>query len=162
MRRTSRSDNADTGAIRVQGVGDLLTRLAGCCSPVPGDEIVGFITRGRGITVHRADCRALVNEDEPERIVSVDWGMSKGIFPVTVRIVAYDREGLVRDIATIVADENVSISGMNVAVQKDQTAILIATMDVPTLEKLSRVMARIEGLRDVFSVQREVASTSRG
>ena len=63
---------------------------------------------------------------------------------------------------TIVADESVSISGMNVAVQKDQTAILIATMDVPTLEKLSRVMARIEGLRDVFSVQREVASTSRG
>ncbi|MBI4213655.1 MAG: bifunctional (p)ppGpp synthetase/guanosine-3',5'-bis(diphosphate) 3'-pyrophosphohydrolase [Chloroflexi bacterium] len=149
---------AETGAIRVSGVGDLMTRLARCCSPVPGDRIVGFITRGRGITVHRIDCASVLNEDEPERLVPVEWGgTSKGVFPVTMRIAAFDREGLVRDIAAVVADENLSIQGMNVSVQRDQTAVLIASMDVPSLEKLSRVMARIQGVRDVLSVQREVA-----
>lgn len=153
------SPRPQEGAVRVNGVGDLLSRLAQCCNPVPGDRVVGYITRGRGITVHRADCRSIANEDEPERLVSVDWGPSKGVFAVTVRIVAYDREGLVRDIAAVVADESLSINGMNVAVQKDQTAILIATLDVPSLEKLSHAMARIESIRDVFSVQREVPQT---
>ncbi len=151
----------ETGAVRVNGIGDLLTRLARCCSPVPGDPIVGFITRGRGITVHQVTCSSVLNEDEPERLVSVDWGgVTKGTFPVTMRIAAYDREGLVRDIAAVVADESISINGMNVAVQRDQTALLVASMDVPSLEKLSRVMARIEGVRDVISVQREVAGRS--
>jgi len=96
------------------------------------------------------------NEDEPERLVDVQWGASgKDMFPVSMRISAYDREGLVRDIAAVVADEKLSISGMNVTVQKDQTALLSATLNVPDLEKLSRVMARIESVRDVFSVQRE-------
>jgi GTP pyrophosphokinase len=146
-----------TGGVRVDGVGDLFTRLARCCTPVPGDPIIGFITRGRGITVHHRDCASVRNEDEPERLVAVQWGTSgKDLVPVTVRIVAYDREGLVRDIGAVVADEKLSINGMNVAVQKDQTAVLTATLAVPDLEKLSHLMARIEGVRDVLSVQREV------
>jgi GTP diphosphokinase / guanosine-3',5'-bis(diphosphate) 3'-diphosphatase len=150
-----------TGAVRVHGAGDLLTRLARCCTPVPGDAIVGFITRGRGITVHRVDCASVRNEDEPERLVAVDWGgTGKGTFPVTMRINAYDREGLVRDIAAVVADEGISMTGMNVSVQRDQTALFVASMDVPSLEKLSRVMARIEAVRDVMSVQREVSGKS--
>ncbi|MSQ24154.1 MAG: bifunctional (p)ppGpp synthetase/guanosine-3',5'-bis(diphosphate) 3'-pyrophosphohydrolase [Chloroflexi bacterium] len=154
---------ADTGSIRVQGMADLLTRLARCCSPVPGDRIVGYITRGRGITVHRIDCSSVLNEDEPERLMPVEWGATpKGMFPVTMRIASFDREGLVRDIAAVVADENLSINGMNVSVQKDHTAVLIASMDVPSLEKLSRVMARIEAVRDVLSVQREVAGRTTG
>ncbi len=145
-----------TGGVRVDGVGDLFTRLARCCNPVPGDDIIGFITRGRGITVHNVKCASVRNEDEPERLVDVQWGASgKDMFPVSMRISAYDREGLVRDIAAVVADEKLSISGMNVTVQKDQTALLSATLNVPDLEKLSRVMARIESVRDVFSVQRE-------
>ena len=88
----------------------------------------------------------------------MEWGgTTQGNFPVTMRIAAFDREGLVRDIAAVVADENLSILGMNVSVQRDQTAVLITSMDVPSLEKLSRVMARIEAVRDVVSVQREVA-----
>lgn len=147
-----------TGGVRVNGVGDLYTRLARCCNPVPGDDIIGFITRGRGITVHRSDCSSVTNEDEPERLVAVQWGTAgRDVFPVTMRIVAYDREGLVRDIAAVVADEKLSINGMNVSVQKDQTALLTATLDVPNLEKLSRLMTRIEGVRDVLSVQRDVA-----
>jgi len=150
-----------TGTVRVDGVGDLFTRIARCCSPVPGDSIVGFITRGRGITVHRRDCASIRNEDEPERLVSVEWGSSgKDVFTVAMRVLAYDREGLVRDIAAVVADEKINITGMNVGVQKDQTAVVSATLEVPDLEKLSHVMARIEGVRDVFSVQRDVGSAS--
>jgi GTP pyrophosphokinase len=145
-----------TGGVRVDGVGDLFTRLARCCNPVPGDPIIGFITRGRGITVHNENCSSVKNEDEPERLVSVEWGSSsKETFPVSMRISAYDREGLVRDLAAVVADEKLSFTGMNVSLQKDQTAVLSATLLVPDLEKLSRVMARIESVRDVFSVQRE-------
>jgi GTP pyrophosphokinase len=150
------SGTETVGGVRVNGVGDLFTRLARCCTPVPGDQIVGFITRGRGITVHNASCPNVRNEDEPERLVAVQWGTSGArMFPVTMRIWAYDREGLIRDITSVVADERLSINGMNVAVQKDQTALLTATVDVPDIEKLSRVMARIENIRDVLSVQRE-------
>ena len=87
---------ADTPArgIRVLGVGDLLTRLARCCNPVPGDEIIGFITRGKGVTVHRVDCQSVLSEDEKDRLVGVDWGRTdQQVFPVTVRVEAWDREG---------------------------------------------------------------------
>ncbi len=146
------------GGVRVNGVGDLFTRLARCCNPVPGDSVVGFVTRGRGITVHRADCASIRNEDEPERIIPVEWGGSPGkkAFPVSMRIEAYDREGLIRDIAAVVADEQINISGLTVSTQKGQTAVLSTTVDVPDLEKLSRLMARIENVRDVLSVRREV------
>ncbi|MBM2810419.1 MAG: (p)ppGpp synthetase SpoT/RelA [Chloroflexi bacterium] len=148
------------GGIRVNGVGDLYTRMARCCNPVPGDQIVGFITRGRGITVHRPDCASIRNEDEPERLVEVEWGANaKDMFPVSMRILAYDREGLVRDIAAVVADEKLSLSGMHVDVLKDQTALVTASMDVPDLEKLSRVMARIQSVRDIFSVERDLIQT---
>jgi GTP pyrophosphokinase len=101
------------------------------------------------------------NEDEPERLVEVQWGsVEKSMFPVTMRILAYDRGGLVRDIAAVVADEKLSINGLNVTVQNDQVAVLTATLDVQDLEKLSRVMARVESVRDVFSVQRDVAGSS--
>jgi GTP pyrophosphokinase len=145
------------GGVRVNGVGDLFTRLGRCCNPVPGDSVVGFITRGRGVTVHRTDCASVRNEDEPERLVPVQWGdrAGKQVVPVTMRIVAYDREGLLRDIAAVVADEQVNISGINLLLQKDHTAVVSATVDVPDLEKLSRLMARVESVRDVLSVRRE-------
>ena len=147
--------------VRVDGVGDLYTRLARCCNPVPGDHIVGFITRGRGVSVHRSDCPSVLNEDEPERLVPVQWGPAgQEIFRVAIRILAYDREGLVRDIAGVVADDKINISGLNVSVQKDQTAVLNVTLDVPDLDKLSHIMARIESVRDVFSVQREIGTTA--
>ena len=120
---------ADTRGIQVQGVGDLLTRLARCCNPVPGDPIVGFITRGKGVTVHRTDCPSVINEDEPERLVKVEWGrMDHQTFPVTIRVDAWDREGLVRDVAAVVADEKVNIASASVTVHKDRTATLTATL----------------------------------
>jgi GTP diphosphokinase / guanosine-3',5'-bis(diphosphate) 3'-diphosphatase len=147
---------ADTRGIQVQGVGDLLTRLARCCNPVPGDQIVGFITRGKGVTVHRTDCSSVINEDEPERLVKVEWGrMEHQTFPVTIRVEAWDREGLVRDVAAVVADEKVNIASASVTVHKDRTATLTATLEIASIDRLSRVLAKVEGIKDVFSVTRD-------
>jgi guanosine-3',5'-bis(diphosphate) 3'-pyrophosphohydrolase len=143
--------------IRVLGVGDLLTRLARCCNPVPGDDIVGYITRGKGVTVHRADCACVAHEEDRERLISVDWGKtSEQVFPVTVRVECWDREGLVRDVASVVADEKISMSAVSAVVHKDQTATVWCTLEVSGLDKLSRVLTRIEGMRDVYEVVREV------
>ncbi len=148
--------------IQVQGVGDLLTRLARCCNPVPGDSIVGYITRGKGVTVHRADCASIRNEDEPERLVKVEWGrVEQQTFPVTIRVEAWDREGLVRDVAAAVADEKVNISAASVTVHKDRTSTLTMTLEIVSIDRLARVLAKIEGIKDVFSVTRDGGGQAR-
>ncbi|MCL4369990.1 MAG: bifunctional (p)ppGpp synthetase/guanosine-3',5'-bis(diphosphate) 3'-pyrophosphohydrolase [Chloroflexi bacterium] len=148
--------------IQVQGVGDLLTRLARCCNPVPGDPIVGYITRGKGVTVHRADCASIRNEDEPERLVKVEWGrVEQQTFPVTIRVEAWDREGLVRDVAAAVADEKVNISAASVTVHKDRTSTLTMTLEIVSIDRLARVLAKIEGIKDVFSVTRDGGGQAR-
>jgi (p)ppGpp synthase/HD superfamily hydrolase len=88
--------------VQVQGVGNLLTNMAGCCKPVPGDAITGFITQGRGVSIHRADCRRLVQlaSSIPERVIDVDWGAPDERFEVDIAIEAYDRQGLLRDVTS--------------------------------------------------------------
>ncbi len=142
--------------LRVKGVGDLLTRLAHCCNPVPGDPVIGYVTRGRGVTVHRKDCASILHEDEPERLVEVDWGrVQPQMFRVAIRIDAWDREGLLRDISAVVADENINIAALNVSTHKDGTATAHAALDVDSLARLSRVMTRLEAVRDVQRVSRD-------
>jgi GTP pyrophosphokinase len=151
--------NAPMGGLRVLGVGDLLTRVCRSCNPVPGDDIIGYITRGRGVTVHRVDCSSVLNEDEKDRLVSVDWSETdQHVFPVTVRLEAWDREGLVRDVTAILADEKINIIALNAVVHKDQTATVWSTVEVPRLDRLSRIMSRLESIRDVFNVVREVGT----
>jgi GTP diphosphokinase / guanosine-3',5'-bis(diphosphate) 3'-diphosphatase len=150
------------GGLRVLGVGDLLTRVCRSCNPVPGDNIIGYITRGRGVTVHRADCSSVLNEDEKDRLISVDWSESdQHVFPVTVRLEAWDREGLVRDVTGILADEKANITALSAVVHKDQTATVWVTVEVPRLDRLSRIMSRLESIRDVFNVVREVGAGSQ-
>ncbi|MCA1644644.1 MAG: bifunctional (p)ppGpp synthetase/guanosine-3',5'-bis(diphosphate) 3'-pyrophosphohydrolase [Chloroflexi bacterium] len=147
------------GGLRVMGVGDLLTRVCRSCNPVPGDNIIGYITRGRGVTVHRGDCSSVLNEDEKDRLVAVDWSESdQHVFPVTVRLESWDREGLVRDVTAILADEKINIIALSAVVHKDQTATVWTTVEVPRLDRLSRIMSRLEGIRDVFNVVREVGT----
>jgi guanosine-3',5'-bis(diphosphate) 3'-pyrophosphohydrolase len=146
-----------SSSVRVLGVGDLLTRLARCCNPVPGDDIIGYITRGKGVTVHRRACPSVENEEDQERLVQVDWGRTgQSMFPVTVRVEAWDRVGLARDVAALLADEGLSMTAQTAVVHKDQTATVWATIEVSGLDKLSRVLHRLEGVKDVFSVVREV------
>jgi GTP pyrophosphokinase len=142
--------------VRVRGVGNLLTNLARCCNPLPGDEIVGYVTRGRGVTVHRKDCRNVLNIRDRERLIEVDWGQDTQTYPVLIKVLAYDREGLVRDIASVVTDEKINMTSVTVATRKkDNTATFTATLEILGIGQLSRVLARIEQLPNVLEARRQ-------
>ena len=141
--------------IQVSGVGDLLTRLAQCCKPVPGDLIIGYITRGTGITVHRRDCPNVQNIADSERLIDVQWGGMREAYPVNIRIEAFDRPGLLRDIASIVADEGISMSAVQVSTKGDNTATVQATLQVGRIEQLRDILTKLEALRDVLEARRE-------
>jgi GTP pyrophosphokinase len=148
-----------TGGVQVQGVGDLLTNLAQCCRPVPGDtDIVGYITRGRGVTIHRSDCPNILrlSETAPERLIAVDWGWQDNVtYPVDVHIEAFDRPGLLRDITSVVANEQINMSTVSVATKKkEHKANVFATLDIEDIDQLSRILAKIEQLPNIIAVQR--------
>ncbi|MBW3632189.1 MAG: bifunctional (p)ppGpp synthetase/guanosine-3',5'-bis(diphosphate) 3'-pyrophosphohydrolase [Chloroflexi bacterium] len=147
--------------VQVMGVGDLLTNVATCCRPVNGDPIVGFVTRGRGITVHRVDCPNMVNVAEPERLVPVTWGdHGEATFPVTVQIKAWDRVGLLKDVSTVLADEKVNIISVLTTTHDDRTVTLYATVEVEGIGQLSTILQKLEGVREVYEVRRETSSST--
>ncbi len=141
-------------AIKVSGVGDMLTQLAGCCHPVPGDKIVGYVTRSRGVTIHRQDCYNVVREDEKERLIAVEWGQTDSLYPMNIQVDAWDRVGLMRDITTIVAEEKVNIATVNITNHDDNTISLNFTLETKGLAQLSRLLAKVEGVRGVISISR--------
>jgi len=147
-----------TSAIRVLGTGDLLTQLARCCNPVPGDAIIGYVTRSRGVTVHRSDCFNVLQEDERERLVDVEWGRGGQLYPVAVRIEAWDRVGLMRDISTLVAEEHVNMGGVRTQEHADGTVSVFLTLETTGIEQLSRVLNKLESIRGVLSVRRTMDS----
>ena len=141
------------------GVGDLLIRMARCCNPIPGDEIAGFVTRVRGVTVHKKDCVSLRNEDEPERIVSVSWGEAKELYPVRVCIEAYDRVGLLRDVTVRVSEEKVNIASVITDEKSDGTVTMELTLHTTGLDQLGKLFAKLEGIRSVILVTRVRAAS---
>jgi GTP pyrophosphokinase len=141
----------------VKGVGDLLVRFAKCCHPIPGDPIVGFITRGKGVTVHLQSCPTVLNEREISRLIDVEWESAPTeTYPISIRVEAYDRTGLLSDITQVVAENKINIVAAHVGVTPDHTAVVTATIQVHSVSQLARVMGRIETLKDVISVQRDV------
>ena len=146
-----------TGGVRVKGVGDLLCRFAKCCHPIPGDPIVGFITRGKGVTVHLRSCPTIINEREVSRLIDVEWESAPTeSYPISIRVEAYDRTGLLSDITQVMAEAKVNIVAAHVGVTPDHTAVVTATIQVHSVSQLARVMSRIENLKDVISVQRDL------
>jgi guanosine-3',5'-bis(diphosphate) 3'-pyrophosphohydrolase len=143
-----------TSPVTVRGVDDLLTQLAQCCHPVPGDEIVGYITRNRGITIHRKDCQNIKNEKEQDRLISVEWGETDAMYPVQIQVEALDRVGLMRDISTIVAEEKLNIAAVSLVNNDDQTISIYFALEAANLAQLSRLLVRIEGVRGVMSAER--------
>ncbi len=144
--------------ISIDGVGDLLSVFARCCRPVPPESIVGYITQGRGISIHRDGCASFkrLQEKHPERVIPVDWGSSAGQeFAVDILVHAYDRRGLVRDISAVLTDAKLSIQAMNTLTQQDGVADMQLRIVVHNLEELSGVMGRIQGLPNVISVRRK-------
>jgi len=142
-------------SINVLGVGDLLTRLANCCHPLPGDKIIGYITQGRGITVHRRDCPNIIHEEEKERLIKVEWGDVAQVYPVTIQVDAWDRVGLVRDISAIIAEEGVNLSEVSMGNHRDESVTLYFTLEVKSAAQLSKIMSRIYSVWNVVSVTRK-------
>jgi GTP pyrophosphokinase len=143
----------------IDGVGDLLSSFARCCRPVPPESIAGYITLGRGVSIHRADCSNLLRlrDAQPQRVLAVDWGRPspERTFPVAVVIHAFDRKGLARDVSAILADEHISITAMNVATDAaENTAQVDLTVTVHGLDELSRLLSRFAGLPNVISARR--------
>jgi len=148
---------ARAGGVRVKGVGDLLVRFARCCHPIPGDPIQGFITRGKGVTVHLRTCPTIVNEREVSRLIDVEWDAAPTqTYPIAIRVEAYDRTGLLSEITQVVAEAKVNIVAANVSVTPDHTAVVRATLQVASLSQLARVLARLEQLKDVLAVSRDL------
>ena len=146
-----------TGGVRVKGVGDLLVRFGGCCHPIPGDPIVGFITRGKGVTVHLRSCATVIGERERARLVDVEWEIAPAqTYPIAIIVEAQDRTGLLNDITQIMAEQKVNILAASVGVTPDTMARVKATLQVASVAQLARVMGRIEQLKGVTSVQRDI------
>jgi GTP pyrophosphokinase len=148
-------------SIRVLGTGDLLTRISRCCNPVPGDEIIGFVTRGEGVSVHRQDCKNIRNEDERERLVDVEWGRMGQMYPVAVHIDAWDRVGLLRDITALVAEEKVNMVGVHTQEGEDDHITIFVTLETMGLQQLSRLLSKLEGIRGVVSVSRRIEGSRK-
>jgi guanosine-3',5'-bis(diphosphate) 3'-pyrophosphohydrolase len=147
-----------TPRVLVRGERGILTRVAPCCQPVPGDAITGFTTRGKGVSVHRMDCVNALNSPDADRLVPVDWDMEASqLYPVSIKIEAWDRTGLLRDIATVVAEQRINMSAASVHVYDDKTAVVSATVEIDSLSQLSRLMEKLEQVRDVHTVAREAA-----
>jgi GTP diphosphokinase / guanosine-3',5'-bis(diphosphate) 3'-diphosphatase len=144
----------DTTGVQVMGVGDLLTHLAACCSPLPGDDIIGYITRSHGITVHRKDCVNIINLKEKERLIDVSWGKTQEVYLVHIHIDAWDRLGLLRDITTLVADEKVNIMGINLTEMDGDNVAITADLEIRDMTQLHRLLNKIRAVRGVNSVDR--------
>ncbi|WP_045611395.1 GTP diphosphokinase [Vibrio vulnificus] len=145
-------------AVVVQGVDNLMSHLARCCQPIPGDEICGYITQGRGISVHRADCEQLeeLRHHAPERIIDTVWGRDVvGSYMLTVRVEAMERSGLLKDITTMLANEKIKIISMKSRLDyRTHLNVMDFELEVTNIEVLTRIMKRVEQIKDVMSVKR--------
>jgi GTP pyrophosphokinase len=150
---------AAQGQIRIRGVGSLLTTMASCCKPVPGDHITGYITIGRGVSIHRDDCPNMMQlrENDPQRIIEVDWGFEgETTYPVDIYIEAYDRSGLLRDIMILLAADDINVTAANTLSDKaSNTARLTITVEIARLELLGRIMDKINQVPNVIDVHRQ-------
>ncbi len=149
--------------LQVAGVSGLLTRLANCCCPLPGDEIVGFISRGKGAIVHRADCKNIdrYRQRERERLINVSWtSMAQQHYLAPIIITARDRSGLIRDIAAVVSEAGVNMTAVNSNVSVGKQVVLInATLEIDSLDQMQRLFARIEKVRNVQHVERDLGKS---
>jgi len=144
--------------ISIQGVGNLLTQLAGCCQPVPGDPITGYITLGRGVTVHRADCATAMQlqDRDSDRLIEVNWGSERiQTYPVEIYIKAYDRSGLLRDVSQMLANDKINVLEVSTRTNKDDNyAAMLLTVEVPNINMLGRLLARISQLPNIIEARR--------
>ena len=159
LRKAPRPKEKDTGPLAISGIGDLLCNFARCCRPVPPEAIVGYITQGRGVSIHRQDCGNLLglNQRHPERLISVAWGDTESAtYPVELRLRAFDRTGLIRDISTVLADEKANVLDLTSHTdKKSMQTVMDISIEIPDLPTLSTAIMRLEKLPNVTSVERK-------
>lgn len=157
--RTAANDDRKPVDLTINGVSDLMTHLAKCCEPVPGDTVLGFVTRGAGITIHREACPNILYQkhNSGERVVEVSWGQdNKHTYPMTIQLHAFDRRGLLRDVSTVFADEKVNVLEMTTRTEsKDQSVQMEVLAEIESLEAMSKLLSKIDQLSNVFSVRRK-------
>ena len=160
LTRAPREEGGQGDAIRIRGVGNLLTRMASCCKPVPGDSVVGFITRGRGITVHRRDCHNIlkVRDDERDRLIEVEWGDDDASrrWKVDIMLDAFDRPGLLRDATTVLAEEDVNVIRADVEDTGEPPRVRLGlTVQIRDMAQLNRSLQRLVHLPNVLDAVRK-------
>jgi GTP pyrophosphokinase len=146
-------ERKDSESVNVLGLKGILTSFAKCCNPAPGDEIVGYITRGRGATIHRKDCPNILRMKDKERIVKVSWGEAKRTFPVSIMIKAYDRQGLMGDISTVLGNEGINMRDIHITISNNLATINLL-LDIGDIGQLSRVLTLMESLPNVMEAFR--------
>ena len=148
------------GGFKILGVGNLLTSTAHCCSPVPNDPIIGYITRGRGVTIHRQDCGNILRlqGEDRDRLIEVEWGaQTDETYLVDITVEAYDRSGLLRDITAVLANDKINLNGVNTATdERDGIARMSLTLEIADIGQLSRVLSKIGQLPNVVEARRKV------
>ncbi len=157
-KRPAKPSTGKTDGVAIAGVGDLLCTFARCCRPVPPEAIAGYITQGRGVSIHRADCGNFLglNRRSPERVLSVSWSAGdRGRYPVDLTVRAFDRAGLLRDISTVLADEHANVLDLNSHTdRKTMQSVMHISLEIADLPALSTAMTRLERLPNVVSVSR--------
>src|SRR5271157_1183065 len=148
-------DTTSTEEVDIVGLKGLLTTMGRCCNPTPGDQIVGYITRGRGATIHRQDCPNILRLriKDRERIVRVDWGQQVRTFPVPIRIKAYDRQGLMSDVTNLLSNEEVNIADVKVTVNRSMAELRLI-VEVQDISQLSKVLTKLENVPNVMEAHR--------
>lgn len=148
------------GDIQIQGVGNLLSTMARCCKPVPGDAVIGYITQGRGVSIHRRDCKNILNvpTEKLSRLIEVDWSHGqRQTYPVDIEVMAFDRQGLLRDITSILTNEKINVISANTHTNKqDYSVHMQLTLEIASIDELSKVLGRIAQLSNVIEARRRV------
>jgi GTP diphosphokinase / guanosine-3',5'-bis(diphosphate) 3'-diphosphatase len=159
MNKPQSRQKTESGVV-VKGIDNLLIRLSRCCTPVPGDEIVGFITKGRGVSVHRADCPNINEDNNAERIIEVEWEEAalnvRKEYPVDIEISAYDRPGILNDVMQAVSEAKTNILAVTGRADREKIATIHLTIAISNIGALYKVVDKIKMLPDIYSVQRVI------
>ncbi len=154
---TPKKEYKPTQGISVKGVDNIKVRFSKCCSPVPGDEIIGYITRGRGVSVHRSDCPNVKNLDINERFIDVKWDTDKKTsYQAEIQIKATDRSGLLTEITQLLTDMKLTVTSLNARTNKEKTALINMTLEIKDIEQLKELMKKIKRLEGVIDVYRVI------
>ncbi|HBN82405.1 MAG TPA: (p)ppGpp synthetase, partial [Clostridiales bacterium] len=155
--KTQKKKKTNETGIHVKGIDNCLVRLSRCCNPVPGDQIIGYITQGRGVSVHRTDCINLAAlSDKDEKLIEVDWISAGNVaYEGDIAIKAYDRSSLLMDVADAIGEAHVSIHTLNARTTKDNIAIINMTLKITDTEQLDKIIRRISNIQGVFEVSRK-------